>query len=51
MRFMTSKPYPDIPKRRWRYFHLWTIEVDFLQQMRSDLMKWVLIILELEKKN
>jgi hypothetical protein len=44
MRFMTSKPYPDIPKRRWRYFHLWTIEVDFLQQMRSDLMKWVLII-------
>ncbi|NJO14636.1 MAG: choice-of-anchor D domain-containing protein [Thioploca sp.] len=43
MRFMTSKPHPDIPEKR-EHFQPWVIPVDIPQMMELNLMRWVLII-------
>ncbi len=43
MRFMTSKPHPDIPEKRG-HFQPWVIPVDTPQTLRLSLVKWVLIM-------
>lgn len=43
MRFMTRKPYPDIPEKR-EHFQPWVIPIDIPQMTRLSLMRWVLII-------